>query len=61
MTVAAPGPADPSRGNTSFAQRRAARLAREGQAVPLKRRRTALRAGVDAENDVTFIDSRSSS
>ena len=61
MTATSP-PADSSQGsNTSFAQRRAARLAREGQAVPPKRRRTTLRAGVDADNNVTFIDSRSSS
>ena len=60
MTVAAPGPADPSRGNTSFAQRRAARLAREAKHGVAPRPRKLLRAGNQAENDIT-IDSTGSS
>ena len=49
-------PADPSSANTSFAERRAARLAREAEHGIPQRRRLALRAGADAENDVHFIE-----
>jgi hypothetical protein len=51
-----PLPADPSSGNTSFAERRAARLVREAEHGPAPRRRTALRAGEDADNAVVIID-----
>lgn len=49
-------PVDPSARNTSFAQRRAARLAREAEHGPARRRQTALRAGEDADNAVVIID-----
>lgn len=49
-------PVDPSAANTSFAQRRAARLARESEHGPAPRRQTALRAGEDADNNVEIID-----
>ena len=51
-----PPPADPSVRSTSFAQRRAARLAREAARGPAPRRQTALRAGEDADNAVVIID-----
>ena len=54
MTAKATAPAAPSQGNTSFAQRRAARLDREAEQGPAPRRRTALRAGPDTESDFTM-------
>ena len=54
--TATPPPADPSAARTSFAQRRAARLAREAEHGIAQQRRLALRAGEDADNDVTIID-----
>ena len=54
--TATPPPVDPSAANTSFAQRRAARLAREAEHGPAPRRQTALRAGEIADNAVVIID-----
>ena len=56
MTAKATAPADPSQGNSTMAQRRAARLAREAAHGLPQRRRLALAAGENADNDVTFID-----
>ena len=54
--TATPLPVDPSSGNTTMAQRRAVRLAREAEHGPAQRRQTALRAGEDADNAVGIID-----
>ena len=51
MTAA---PHDPSQGNSSFAERRTARMAREAAHGVPERHRTALRAGDRAENDFTM-------
>ena len=58
---ASTAPADPSQGNASFAQRRAERLAREARHGVAPRPRKLPRAGDQAENDITFIDSTGSS
>ena len=55
MAMTAP-PTDPSSGNTTMAQRRAARLAREAEHGPAPRCQTALRAGEIAHNAVVIID-----
>ena len=54
--TATPPPVDPSSGNTSFAQRRAARLAREAEHGVAPRRQLALHAGENAHNNVAIID-----
>ena len=51
-----PRPPNPSKGNSTFAERRAARLEREAEHGVPQRRQTALHAGPDAEAVFTIID-----
>ncbi len=53
--MASPRPGDPMPGNSTMAQRRAERLAREAEHGTPPRRRLALEAGDDADNDFTLI------
>ena len=56
MTDKATAPTDPSQGNSTMAERRAARLAREAEHGLPQRRQLALAAGEDADNDVVITD-----